>query len=400
MSAASPAYPISTPVDFTITSGGDGILCNAEGFSTGDTPTENVIVDFVATNPSDILFRQSLGTANTLERLAIGAVGDVLTVGGSVLVAQIQEVDTVADVAGSLGGTYFLLNSPSTGYYVWYDVDGGSTDPGLTPNPDLFMPPGSGHGRTGIEVDISANDTADAVATASRTAIGAFADFSTAGATIVIIITNDNAGIADAAADGTAATAFTFDAPSPVGVSPTVGWAPVSGSTLTTFMAINTASPGTVAAGTTWVTLAAANVTWSSAVFGGHDAGAIFTDATGVLLIPGAGSQIWQLSVAVEFEGNSTGNGGGGIPGRRTVRQVRIFNTTAAASIAEGEMQASSSNQNTSQVRVVAACAAVTAADSIVVQVRHDATSALSMEFEDETSVAAPNMYFTAHQVA
>ena len=139
MSAVSPSYPISAPVEFTVTSGGDGLLCNAEGFSTGDTPTENIIVDFVATNPSDLLFRQSAGTANTLERLAVGAVGDVLTVEGSAAVAQGQTVTTVADVADSLDGTYFLLNTPSTGYYVWFSTGAGAPDPGLTPGSDLFI---------------------------------------------------------------------------------------------------------------------------------------------------------------------------------------------------------------------------------------------------------------------
>src|SRR5262249_48557179 len=42
-------------------------------------------------------------------------------------------------------GSYFLLNSPSASYYVWYNVDSGGGDP--TP------------GGTGIQVNINSSDT-------------------------------------------------------------------------------------------------------------------------------------------------------------------------------------------------------------------------------------------------
>ena len=35
---------------------------------------------------------------------------------------EITDVTTVADVGGSLSGTHFLLDSPTTAYYVWMDV--------------------------------------------------------------------------------------------------------------------------------------------------------------------------------------------------------------------------------------------------------------------------------------
>jgi len=405
MSAVSPSYPISAPVEFTVTSGGDGILCNAEGFTTGDTPAQNVIVDFVATNPSDLLFRQSGGTANTLERLAVGAVGDVLTVGGSAAVAQTQTVTAVAEAAVPQS-SYFLLNTPSTGYYIWYNKTGGGTDPGLTPGVDLFIPPGSARGRTGAAVALAGGETAVQVADATVAVISALngaADFlatNVGGTSAVMTIVNLVAGVADLAADGIAGTTFVFGAGAPLGVSPTLGWAtPTPGSTGTTFMAINTASPGTVAAGSTWVTVAAANATWSTGVFGGHDAGGLFTAGTGIFLVPGTGT-IWDISAVVEFEGNNSGNGGGGIPGRRAVRQVRIFNVTAGTSLAVGDAQTNSSNNNSTQVHVTATAVLLAAADNIVVQVRHDANSALSLEFEDETGVAAPVTYFSGSLVA
>ena len=124
--------------------------------------------------------------------------------------AQVQDVDTVADTAGSLNSTYFLLESMSTKYYVWYDVSSGGTDPGIAGSADTG-------GRTDVEVDITTGDSADDVATATRSAIGALADFSTGGATNVVTITNAAVGDVPDAKDGTAATGFTFDVPTTQG---------------------------------------------------------------------------------------------------------------------------------------------------------------------------------------
>jgi len=74
-----------------------------------------------------------------------------------------DEVTTGA--ASSLsGGEYFSISSSTTDYYVWYDINGASSDPAIS-------------GRTGIEVDISAGDTAEVVAAATQAAIDAQADF-------------------------------------------------------------------------------------------------------------------------------------------------------------------------------------------------------------------------------
>jgi len=71
---------------------------------------------------------------------------------------QTDCVQVEADVAGSLGGLYWTFSSSSTSYYVWYDT-GADVDPAP--------------GGTGIEVSISADDNADAVATAVVAAIDA-----------------------------------------------------------------------------------------------------------------------------------------------------------------------------------------------------------------------------------
>jgi len=73
-----------------------------------------------------------------------------------------DEVTTAAESTLS-GGEYFKVSSSTTDYYVWYDIDDGSTDPGIT-------------GRTGIEVEIVNGDTADQVAAKTKTAIDNIGD--------------------------------------------------------------------------------------------------------------------------------------------------------------------------------------------------------------------------------
>ena len=70
---------------------------------------------------------------------------------------------TVADVSGSLAGTYFTVTSPfnKIEYYIWYKVSGVGTDP-LVPN------------ATGIQINISTNDTAATVASKTATQLDAF----------------------------------------------------------------------------------------------------------------------------------------------------------------------------------------------------------------------------------
>ena len=70
-------------------------------------------------------------------------------------IAEETRVTTVADVAKSLNSKYFYINSTTSSYYVWFNVDGFGIDP-------------SPAGKIGIEVNISENDTADMVATALK----------------------------------------------------------------------------------------------------------------------------------------------------------------------------------------------------------------------------------------
>ena len=76
---------------------------------------------------------------------------------------EVTTIQCEADNSGDLGGTYFRIYQTGTEYYVWYDVNGSSTDP---------APVG-----TGIEVDINQDDTATVVADKTRGAINTVAGF-------------------------------------------------------------------------------------------------------------------------------------------------------------------------------------------------------------------------------
>ncbi|MBL7202864.1 MAG: flagellar hook-associated protein FlgL [Desulfobacteraceae bacterium] len=80
------------------------------------------------------------------------------------------------------GGEHFTISSPTTDYYVWYDIDNDSTDPDIA-------------GRIGIEVNISSVDTAAAVASATQTAINDNAGFSATVINSAVTITSDGEGV-------------------------------------------------------------------------------------------------------------------------------------------------------------------------------------------------------------
>ena len=112
-------------------------------------------------------------------------------------VAEVSTVTTVADVAGSLNDTYFLFDSPSTDYYVWYDVAAGGTDP-LIP------------GRTGVHVSIASGATAAQVATATAAAVNALALFNAGAVGALVTITGQAYGNTPDLTDGAVPTGFSF----------------------------------------------------------------------------------------------------------------------------------------------------------------------------------------------
>lgn len=100
-------------------------------------------------------------------------------------IKQITTVLCIADVANSLNGDYFNINSAEDGalYYVWYKTSGGAvSDPAPV-------------GRTGIRVNVVTNSTAATVGQLTRDALaGKLFDFTTSLATATVTVTNVNVG--------------------------------------------------------------------------------------------------------------------------------------------------------------------------------------------------------------
>lgn len=117
-------------------------------------------------------------------------------------------VTCLPDSSGSLDAVYFTANVPASffnslklaeNYYIWFNVDGSSVDPAPA-------------GLTGIEVSISTDDTAIAVATALESALNALSPkrFRVVRDGAVVTMENIDMGAVDATADGAAATGFDF----------------------------------------------------------------------------------------------------------------------------------------------------------------------------------------------
>ena len=95
----------------------------------------------------------------------------------------------------NLNSAYFLLDSPNTDFYVWYDVDSQGTDPAVA-------------GRTGVPVAIASGDSANTVATATASAVNGLAEFNAGAVGALVTITGQVDGDAPDTTDGT--TGFTF----------------------------------------------------------------------------------------------------------------------------------------------------------------------------------------------
>lgn len=125
------------------------------------------------------------GSANATQ---IGAAADAVFYGGRV------EVCTITCVAANgLKDKYFLIkqadgDGTETAYYVWYDLDADPSDPAP--------------GGTGIEVDITTDQTSSEVATATAAAINGVAGFTSTSAAAVVTAESDSVGNVTDAADG------------------------------------------------------------------------------------------------------------------------------------------------------------------------------------------------------
>jgi hypothetical protein len=122
------------------------------------------------------------------------------------LAQEITTITTVADSSGSLQSKYFFINAieadsttdvgfKTVEYYVWLDVSSGGSDPSIS-------------GKTGVEVNVSTNDTAATVATAVKNALDGLSNFSASVDSNVVTVTNANRGSVTDASDND--TGFTI----------------------------------------------------------------------------------------------------------------------------------------------------------------------------------------------
>jgi hypothetical protein len=116
-------------------------------------------------------------------------------------VAEVQNITCTGDTSGSLNSTFFTFYTAGNayGYYVWYNINSAGVDPA------------PGGGLIGIQVAAATGANANTIASDTRTAItAAVSTVTISGATSHVIITNNYPGTCTAAADGTAATSFSF----------------------------------------------------------------------------------------------------------------------------------------------------------------------------------------------
>lgn len=141
----------------------------------------------------------TLGAGMSVAGFSIG----VITQGQGELAAKdINEIVTVADVAGSLAGTAVLLNSlhNTNLYYFWFRVGLSGTDPNIA-------------GRIGFQVNINTNDSANAVATALNNAINTNVGdyFNSSVLTNTITVETVGIGPANNPANGAPSPGFTYN---------------------------------------------------------------------------------------------------------------------------------------------------------------------------------------------
>ena len=163
--------------------------------------------DFSASSLTDTvtITNTSEGPSEDIELGAgMGAAGFTVAVTtqgrGENLKQEITDIETVADVAGSLIATAVLLNSPFNrlNYYFWFRVSGTGTDP-LIP------------GRSGVQVDIDLNDSDSVVAEALKDAINTLEEFSAEATSNVVTVMNVGFGDVDDAMDYISASpGFTY----------------------------------------------------------------------------------------------------------------------------------------------------------------------------------------------
>jgi len=188
------------------------LVINAKVYDIDGDPVQDAVVDFSMSNTTGSgesispvsAITDTAGNAQTT--FTSGTLGTGSDPSSAILVTarvttpatctnETTTVQCVDEGTTLAGGDYFTLSQTGADYYVWYDVDDGSVDPA----------PG---GLTGIEVDITSGELANAVAAATQVALDAVAGFTATAVTDTVTV--DTCGDVTDVADGVAATGFTI----------------------------------------------------------------------------------------------------------------------------------------------------------------------------------------------
>ena len=245
--------PIKVDLQFTVNaadSGGYGITgLKSNGY------VQNVYMNTSATaasgspNPAAgqglIILKQNFNTylgceysiQSPVSGSALAINGTALTVGDAYQITTVGAVPqphftvtTAADSSGSLASTYWTFTDQlSNNYVVYYVVSGSGSAPSLT---------GSLANYTAIQVSVATDDTADTVATNTRTALAAAGNVTITGSTDAVIVTGAAANsnlqfvqLPNAGTSGFTVGAITFKSLAndwhtvglPLGFTPSVG---------------------------------------------------------------------------------------------------------------------------------------------------------------------------------
>lgn len=115
-------------------------------------------------------------------------------------------ITTVADTAGSLNNTYFLINGANgTNWYIWFNVNSAGTDPMIA-------------GRTGVSVALSTGASANTVASGVRTALASVTSVTTIGGSTNHATFVQSAAGHGSLTDGAVPTLFTLNYTTTTGV--------------------------------------------------------------------------------------------------------------------------------------------------------------------------------------
>ncbi len=141
------------------------IQVNAEALGTIGKPTYGLLVNQFPASAPDVLLSSYVGDTYWLDEGHVTPYPDA-PLPGWTATGGVQEITSVTTLAGGAltqSGS-FNISSPTTNYYVWYNVDAAGTDPAPA-------------GRTGIEVAVLSGDSADQVAIKTVNAMGSNADW-------------------------------------------------------------------------------------------------------------------------------------------------------------------------------------------------------------------------------